>query len=343
MKAFLSHSSADKPLAREIAQEIRARGHEVWLDERELQLGQPLASALSEAMRTIDAFVVVLTANSVASKWVSFELAQALPLAVESAVRMVPLKFGDITVPALLRGYIFADCSSPDGLRRALNLAFLKSPLDRDEISSRFERRVVPEYCVRLVPSDQLSCSGTLGPAVRKYVGVGDYMEQCGRTLHEILSNLLSGATLDNLIEPDGAFSAVVFEAGSLFRKKLDLLPATWKAVYRILTDHRRLNVWSPAQYYADLGPPPRDYWDSPPEWSVHLSEELSRNLMSQGYPEFSLAGFLQETFGIRGCFDGNGRGLNGCRVFFVRNLALQDIRHWVVDLGKPAEGNILN
>jgi uncharacterized membrane protein YecN with MAPEG domain len=68
MKAFISHSSTDKPLVREIADEIRVRGHEVWLDERDLVPGQSLASALSNALEYIDIFIIVLTKNSVSSR-----------------------------------------------------------------------------------------------------------------------------------------------------------------------------------------------------------------------------------------------------------------------------------
>jgi hypothetical protein len=152
--------------------------------------------------------------------------------------------------------------------------------------------------------------------------------------------NLFVGKYLDELLQPDDSWSVVVIEAGSLYEKKLDLLPGTWKAIYRILTDRRRLNVCTPAKYLDQLGSPPRDYWDENREWYNRVREEL----LSHGYPLSEDEKYLEASFGIRSmCFTGNGRGPSGSRIFFARNLLLTETRHWVIDLGKPSSGNTLN
>lgn len=345
MKAFISHSSVDKPLARQVADEIRVRGHDVWLDERDLGPGQPLAAALSEALQEIDVFVIILTENSVASPWVSYELNQAISMVVGSTVRILPLKFDAAEVPSSLGGFIYADCSNCDGLKRALNLTFtsasLRLPLAKSEIESRYKERVLPEFCLRLVRSDDLSTNGSLGHSSRQYVALGDYFEQCGRPLRDIMANLFVGKYLDELIEPDDEWSAIVIAAGDLYQQKLDLLAGTWKSVYRILTDRRRLNVCAPGQFTTDLGSPPRDYWEGDQRsWMDGVRTELQ----SHGYPLYEDEKFLADTFGIRSmCFDGSGRGPAGSRIFFSRNLPLTGIDHWVVSLGKPTQGNVLS
>jgi TIR domain len=127
MKAFLSYSSKDKSLVREIADEIRVRGGAVWLDERELSAGTPLASALSAALNDIDIFVILITENSVTSPWVKYEIDQVMPVVIERSIRVLPLRFGNAPIPPTLHGYLYADGSNPDALRRAINLAFASS------------------------------------------------------------------------------------------------------------------------------------------------------------------------------------------------------------------------
>jgi TIR domain len=280
MKAFISHSSIDKPLARQVADEIRVRGHDVWLDERDLGAGQPLGSTLSEALSDIDVFVIILTENSVASPWVLFELNQAIPMVVSSATRMLPLKFDSTDVPSSLRGFIYADCSSWDGLKRALNLTFASAsftlPLSPSEIDVRYAERVMPEFCIRLVLTADLSNTDSLGSSSRQYVALGDYFEQCGRPLRDIMENLFVAKYLDAFLKPDDKWSAVVIAAGALYEKKLDLLPGTWKSIYRVLTDRRRLNLCTPSQFHSDLGSPPRDYWEGDQtSWMYAVRSEL--------------------------------------------------------------------
>lgn len=345
MKAFISHSSLDKPLAREIADEIRMRGHEVWLDERDLGPGQQLATALADALKNIDVFVIILTKNSVSSPWVTYELNQVLPLVVRNSVRVLPLKFDEIEIPSALSGFIYTDCANRDELKRALNFAFVSSglhlPLSQLELQERFEKRTPPEFCVRLIRSADLAVTQTLGPSIRKYVALGDYFEQCGRPLREIMTNLFVGQYLDTFVEPEDDWSVIVIEAGAIYKKKLDLMPGTWKSVYRLMSGHGRLEYFSTAKYYEDLGDPPRDYWDGNHRvWYDRVREELK----TYGYPNAEGEKLLEDVFGILSvCFTGEGKGSDSSRIWFSLNLQLTEVEHWVVNLGKPKDGNILN
>ena len=346
MKAFLSHSSKDKSLAREIAEAIRIRGGNVWLDERDLPAGASLASALSEALSGIDIFVVLITENSVTSPWVQYEIDEVMPRISERSIRVLPLRFGGASIPPILREYLYVDGSSPDALRRALNLAFASSeyrlPIGDSEIKARYEERRQPEFCIRISRTRGLTDSATSGPAERRYVSVADYFEQCGRPLREILENLFVGKFFDEL-SPDDEFSALVFEVGQLYEKKLDLLPGTWKAIYRVITDARRLAIAAPRdEFQAEMGRPPRDYWgaDDHLVWYDRVRVELQSN----GYPKSKDEEFLVNTFGIRSmCFDGSGRSQRGSRIFFTKNLKLDQLSWWRVDLGRVNAGNILN
>ena len=344
MKAFLSHSSKDKKIAREIADAICVRGGEVWLDERELSVGSQLASALSMALGQIDTFIILVTENSVGSPWVKYEIDQVMPLVVERSIRIIPIQFGEVPIPLMLRGYLYANGADRDLLNRALNLAFVSAeyqlPVPQAELDRRYQQRQLPEFCVRIVPTKVITSSASLGSGERRYTAVADYFEQCGRPLREILHNLLVGSTLEEFINPDDEFSAIVFEAGRLYEKKLDLMPGTWKSVYRIITDRRRLGILTPRpEFQSAMGSPPRDYWDISYNWHTCVTDELVANC---GLAEAEK--FLKYTFGIQTLnFSGTGRNHGGSRIFFTKNLQLDELRWWRVDLGRSHAGNILN
>jgi hypothetical protein len=75
---FLSHSSVDKTFVRQLTQRIENEGFRVWLDERALVAGDPLAKKISEAVDSANVILVVVSEVSIQSRWLSFELNKAL-------------------------------------------------------------------------------------------------------------------------------------------------------------------------------------------------------------------------------------------------------------------------
>ena len=47
---FLSHNHRDKPFVRTLAQDLRAVGAKVWLDEAEIQVGDSIITRFSSAI-----------------------------------------------------------------------------------------------------------------------------------------------------------------------------------------------------------------------------------------------------------------------------------------------------
>jgi hypothetical protein len=141
-------------------------------------VGSPLASALSTALGQIDTFLILLTENSVESPWVRYEIDQVMPLVVEHSIRILPIRFQEVPIPPTLRGYLYASGSDRDALNRALNLAFVSSayrlPLLQAELDRRYQERKLPEFCVRVVPTKEITDNASLGPTERRYVAVAD-------------------------------------------------------------------------------------------------------------------------------------------------------------------------
>ncbi len=77
MKVFISHAHADSPLARRIADALRASGFQVW-DESQLLPGDNWAAKVGEALEESQAMVIVLTAHAIEAANIRYELEYAL-------------------------------------------------------------------------------------------------------------------------------------------------------------------------------------------------------------------------------------------------------------------------
>jgi len=105
MKIFLSHSSKNKPLVREIKSYLPEH-MKLWIDEKDILVGDNIIGSIKEAIKTnSDYLIVFLDTNSVRSQWVIKELTWAvehekqikrtfiLPIIIESDVLSQPLPF----------------------------------------------------------------------------------------------------------------------------------------------------------------------------------------------------------------------------------------------------------
>ena len=48
---FLSHNSKDKPFVRKLADDLRKKGHYVWVDEAEIKVGDSLIGKLRRELK----------------------------------------------------------------------------------------------------------------------------------------------------------------------------------------------------------------------------------------------------------------------------------------------------
>jgi len=71
---FISHSSYDAWIARTMAEKILALGAECWLDEKDLEGGDIIVDDIIRGIDACHEAIVLVSPNSVNSKWVSFEI-----------------------------------------------------------------------------------------------------------------------------------------------------------------------------------------------------------------------------------------------------------------------------
>ncbi len=93
-RIFISHSSDDHVLARELVLSLEAAGLSCWIAPRDIEPGSPYAASIVEAIRSADVMVLLLTSASSASAQVQRELERAAGY----GLRIIPLRVEDVQV-----------------------------------------------------------------------------------------------------------------------------------------------------------------------------------------------------------------------------------------------------
>ena len=118
-RIFISHARTDREWVRAFAEALTAQGVEVWLDELQLQAGDPLEQAMERGFRNSDVIAFVITADNVHGPNLLFELGAAVGL----GKRTVPILSQDVPtneLPYPLRVRRFLPRESPEETARKL-------------------------------------------------------------------------------------------------------------------------------------------------------------------------------------------------------------------------------
>jgi hypothetical protein len=121
VSVFISHSSKDLDFVRVLATLLRAEGIASWLDDVELDLGDSLFGVIPDAIARSSHFIVVLSRNSIGSRWVRYELGQAMAAELAGTGPIVlPVVIDDCDIPPQLADRVFGDFSKPEKIGAAL-------------------------------------------------------------------------------------------------------------------------------------------------------------------------------------------------------------------------------
>jgi hypothetical protein len=103
--AFFSYSREDSEFALKLAEDLKAEGANVWLDQLDIEPGQRWARAVQEALNTSARVLVILSPASVNSTNVEDEVAFAL----EEHKTIIPVFYRECKVPFQLRPFQYVD------------------------------------------------------------------------------------------------------------------------------------------------------------------------------------------------------------------------------------------
>jgi hypothetical protein len=77
-EVFLSHSSENEAITRRLAETLRNHGIPVWYSATNIRGAQQWHDEIGKALKRCDWFIVLLSNDSITSRWVKMELAYAL-------------------------------------------------------------------------------------------------------------------------------------------------------------------------------------------------------------------------------------------------------------------------
>ena len=143
---FISHSHTDRDFAERLARELMAQGQDVWFDKWEIQPGDSIVSKIfEEGLSKSMAFAIVLSKESVRSKWVREELNIATIRRIENLTRVIPLLKEDVEIPTALKTLHWVDMRHDfeRGVRTIINA--LKGVSDKPSIGE------IPEHLQSII------------------------------------------------------------------------------------------------------------------------------------------------------------------------------------------------
>lgn len=107
-KVYISYNNRDSAIATKISEALKDAGHEILIDVDTLLPGQDISSTLFDALRQSDFMVVIISENSVGSKWVQNEIGAALSYSAERKnFGLFPLVVGSPQIPDSIRHKLY--------------------------------------------------------------------------------------------------------------------------------------------------------------------------------------------------------------------------------------------
>ncbi len=107
--AFISHSSLDNAFAIKLVEELK-KENEVWIDLWNMDIGDKLPLKIERGIDNAKEFVVILSKNSLKSRWVQYEFNMALIKSIEDMnYRVVVIRIDDCEVPLRFKPFLYID------------------------------------------------------------------------------------------------------------------------------------------------------------------------------------------------------------------------------------------
>jgi hypothetical protein len=120
---FVSHRSSDASAARRLAEALQRAGHNVWLDEWAIDIGDSLVQRMEQGLQGAAYLVLCYSDAGVMSPWISREWMSTLARQLEGHdVRILPVILSGNSIPAILADIYAADLRADwdEGLRLLL-------------------------------------------------------------------------------------------------------------------------------------------------------------------------------------------------------------------------------
>lgn len=144
LQVFLSHASADKPLARRIKERLSAFHIDVWLDEAEIRVGESIPGKVDEGMSASVALCLLVSKHSFESKWVTREFNAFIHRMMNDNVVILPCRVDGSPMPTLIRDIKYADFSRDfeEGIAEICNAIRIREEIAYQIIQQEIKDRI---------------------------------------------------------------------------------------------------------------------------------------------------------------------------------------------------------
>jgi hypothetical protein len=107
---FISHRGSDTAKAELLAEELRVRGHQAWLDTWDIKVGDSIIAKINAGLSGSSYLVLCYSAADVLAPWISREWMSVLARQLEGhSIKLLPVRLSGGEAPAILADIRYAD------------------------------------------------------------------------------------------------------------------------------------------------------------------------------------------------------------------------------------------
>ncbi len=107
---FISHRGKDEDLAEKLAEEIREKGYDVWLDQWNIEVGDSIVEKMNEGLANTRYLILCYSDAGVQSPWISQEWMSTLTRQLKGHnIKILPVRLSGGSPPAILADIKYAD------------------------------------------------------------------------------------------------------------------------------------------------------------------------------------------------------------------------------------------
>ncbi|HDZ8848440.1 TIR domain-containing protein [Aeromonas sanarellii] len=200
MRIFISYSHQDRPTVDLITARLKEARHEVWIDHLKLRPGDNISRKINEGIGSVDAILVVVSANALRSKWMLQEFSfLALSELSKREPKIIPILLDDSAVPSYLSNYLYLDFSQdPEGglerLVQSLEVVQRKEP----DVPRRSSEQRTDSFAGQVAALGSALKSGRLTLVCGAGVSVGAGIPVWNQLLLRLLESMIERLSKDH-------------------------------------------------------------------------------------------------------------------------------------------------
>ena len=118
---FLSYKSEDHEWVNNLKNSLLIRGVSVWLDKDEIRPGDLSANALENGISNSKNIAIIITPESIKSKWVQEEYYRAVSLSKEQNLNIIPCILREAKIPGFLSSRQYIDFTDSNQFKVNVN------------------------------------------------------------------------------------------------------------------------------------------------------------------------------------------------------------------------------